>query len=86
MPRSIAVAAVSLVLPRGRSDCAEIVIQTMATNEPKVLLPCTGDRVLGMATDSEMVFACPWDFADEIVAGLSTNNGVQGLVISMQRS
>ena len=29
----------------GRLDCAEIVIQTMSTNEPKVILPCTGDRV-----------------------------------------
>lgn len=54
----------------GRLDCAEIVIQTMATNEPKVILPCTGDRVFGMAQDTEMVFACPWGFADEIVAGL----------------
>src|SRR5215469_4992673 len=54
----------------GRLDCAEIVIQTMSTNEPKVILPCTGDRVFGMAQDSEMVFSCPWEFADEIVAGL----------------
>ena len=54
----------------GRLDCAEIVIQTMATYEPKVILPCTSDRVFGMAQDSEMVFACPWEFADDIVAGL----------------
>ncbi len=54
----------------GRLDCAEIVIQTMSANEPKVILPCTGDRVFGMAQDSEMVFSCPWEFADEIVAGL----------------
>lgn len=54
----------------GRLDCAEIVIQTMTTNEPKVILPCTGDRVFDMAQDSEMVFACPWEFADDIIAGL----------------
>jgi uncharacterized protein (DUF169 family) len=54
----------------GRLDCAEIVIQTMATSEPKVILSCTGDRVFGMAQDSEMVFACPWEFADDIIAGL----------------
>jgi len=54
----------------GRLDCAEIVIQTMTTNEPKVILPCTGDRVFGMAQDTEMVFAFPWEFAGEIAEGL----------------
>jgi uncharacterized protein (DUF169 family) len=54
----------------GRLDCAEIVIQTMTTNEPKVILPCTGDRVFGMAQDTEMVFAFPWHYASEIIEGL----------------
>ena len=54
----------------GRVDCAEIVIQTMSTNEPKVILPCTGDRVFGMAQDTEMVFAFPWGYVDEIIEGL----------------
>jgi uncharacterized protein (DUF169 family) len=60
----------------GRLDCAEIVIQTMRTNEPHVILPCTGDRVFGMAQDTEMVFAFPWHWADEIIEGLKgTHNG-----------
>lgn len=54
----------------GRLDCAEIVIQTLTTNEPKVILPCTGDRVFGMAQDNEMVFAFPWGCAQEIIDGL----------------
>src|SRR5579871_2815613 len=54
----------------GRLDCAEIVIQTMTTNQPKVILPCTGDRVFGMAQDTEMVFAFPWSYAEEIIEGL----------------
>jgi uncharacterized protein (DUF169 family) len=54
----------------GRLDCAEIVIQTLTTQEPKVILPCTGDRVFGMAQDNEMVFAFPWGYAQEIVEGL----------------
>ena len=54
----------------GRLDCAEIVIQTMTANGPKVILPCNGDRVFGMAQDTEMVFALPWAFAGELVAGL----------------
>jgi uncharacterized protein (DUF169 family) len=54
----------------GRLDCAEIVIQTMLANEPKVILPCTGDRIFGMTQDTEMVFAFPWRYTDEIIAGL----------------
>jgi uncharacterized protein (DUF169 family) len=54
----------------GRLDCAEIVIQTMTTRAPKVIIPCNGDRVFGMAQDTEMVFACPWDFVDELLKGL----------------
>ena len=45
----------------GRLDCAEIVIQTVVTGEPKVVLPCNSDRVFGMAQDTEMVFTMPWN-------------------------
>ncbi len=54
----------------GRLDCAEIVIQTVVTGEPKVVLPCNGDRVFGMAQDTEMVFTMPWNRADEVLEGL----------------
>jgi uncharacterized protein (DUF169 family) len=54
----------------GRLDCAEIIIQTLTTTEPKVILPCTGDRVFGMAQDNEMAFAFPWGYAREIIEGL----------------
>jgi uncharacterized protein (DUF169 family) len=55
----------------GRLDCADIVIQTMTAGAPKVIIPCNGDRVFGMAQDTEMVFAFPWGYADEILAGLA---------------
>ena len=54
----------------GRLDCAEIVIQTLATNEPRVILPCNGDRVFGMAQDNEMTLAFPRAYAQEIIEGL----------------
>jgi uncharacterized protein (DUF169 family) len=54
----------------GRLDCAEIIIQTLSTNEPKVILPCNGDRVFGMAQDHEMAFAFPWTYAREMIEGL----------------
>jgi len=58
----------------GRLDCAELVIQTMRTDEPKVVLPCNGDRVFGMAQDTEMAFAFPADRAAEIVEGLEATH------------
>jgi len=58
----------------GRLDCAELVIQTMLTNEPKVVLPCNGDRVFGMAQDTEMAFAFPAERAEEIVTGLEATH------------
>jgi uncharacterized protein (DUF169 family) len=58
----------------GRLDCAELVIQTMQTNEPKVVLPCNGDRVFGMAQDTEMAFAFPADRSAEMVAGLEATH------------
>ncbi len=58
----------------GRLDCAELVIQTMQTGEPKVVLPCNGDRVFGMAQDTEMAFAFPADRAAEIVSGLEATH------------
>jgi uncharacterized protein (DUF169 family) len=54
----------------GRLDCADIVIQTIKTNAPKVIIPCNGDRVFGMAQDGEMVFSFPWGYAGEIRQGL----------------
>ena len=35
-----------------------------------MILPCNGDRVFGMAQDTEMVFAFPWSYAQEIIEGL----------------
>lgn len=58
----------------GRLDCAELVIQTMQADEPKVVLPCNGDRVFGMAQDTEMAFAFPADRAAEITAGLEATH------------
>jgi uncharacterized protein (DUF169 family) len=58
----------------GRLDCAEIVIQTLTTNAPKVILPCNGDRVFGMTQDNEMAFAFPWTYTREIIAGLEATH------------
>lgn len=58
----------------GRLDCAELVIQTMLSAEPKVVLPCNGDRVFGMAQDTEVAFAFPADRSAEIVAGLEATH------------
>ena len=54
----------------GRVDCAEIIVTTMRTGEPQVILPCSGDRIFGQTQDHEMAFSIPWDRMEEIVEGL----------------
>lgn len=53
-----------------RLDCADLVIATMQTGKPQVILPCYGDRVFGQTGDDEMAFALPAALADEFIAGL----------------
>ena len=53
-----------------RIDCAELVIRTLQTGEPQVVLPCYGDRIFGQTGDDEMAFAWPWARSAEIAAGL----------------
>ena len=60
----------------GRAVCADIVVTTMKTGEPQVILPCSGDRIFGQTQDHEMAFTIPWDRMEEIVEGLrGTHNG-----------
>ena len=60
----------------GRAVCADIVVTTMQTGEPQVILPCSGDRIFGQTQDHEMAFSIPWERMDEIVEGLrGTHNG-----------
>ena len=54
----------------GRIDCSEIVVTTMRTGEPQVILPCSGDRIFGQTQDPEMAFTIPWSRMEEIVEGL----------------
>jgi len=54
----------------GRGDCSDIVIKGKKTGEPQVILPCSGDRIFGMAADDEMAFTFPFERAGEIVEGL----------------
>ena len=60
----------------GRAVCADIVVTTMQTGEPQVILPCSGDRIFGQTQDHEMAFSIPWARMEEIVEGLrGTHNG-----------
>jgi uncharacterized protein (DUF169 family) len=54
----------------GRGDCTDIVIKTLKTGEPQLVLPCYGDRIFGMAADDEMAFTFPFAAAERIVRGL----------------
>jgi MtaA/CmuA family methyltransferase len=54
----------------GRIVCSDIIVTTMLTGEPQVILPCSGDRIFGQTQDHEMAFTIPWSRMDEIVEGL----------------
>jgi MtaA/CmuA family methyltransferase len=54
----------------GRIDCSEIIVTTMRTDQPQVILPCSGDRIFGQTQDHEMAFTIPWSHMEDIVAGL----------------
>ncbi len=54
----------------GRVDCSEIIVTTMKTGEPQVILPCSGDRIFGQTQDHEMAFTIPWAEIENIIEGL----------------
>ncbi|MBI3106886.1 MAG: DUF169 domain-containing protein [Candidatus Rokubacteria bacterium] len=54
----------------GRAVCADIIVTTMQTGEPQVILPCSGDRIFGQTQDHEMAFTIPWPRMEEIIEGL----------------
>src|SRR6267143_5699485 len=54
----------------GRVVCADIIVTTMRTDRPQVILPCSGDRIFGQTQDHEMAFTIPWGQMEEIIEGL----------------
>jgi uroporphyrinogen decarboxylase len=50
--------------------CADIIVTTMQTDRPQVIVPCSGDRIFGQTQDHEMAFTIPWDQMEDILAGL----------------
>jgi uncharacterized protein (DUF169 family) len=54
-----------------RIDCAELVIRTLQSGAPQVVLPCYGDRVFGQTGDDEMAFAWPAARTPSLLAGLA---------------
>ncbi|MBU8878085.1 DUF169 domain-containing protein [Bacillus sp. FJAT-29790] len=53
-----------------RADCADIVIKTMKSDKPQVILPCYGDRVFAQTHDHEMAFSLPYSLAQNFIDGL----------------
>jgi uroporphyrinogen decarboxylase len=50
--------------------CADIIVTTLRTDQPQVILPCSGDRIFGQTQDHEMAFTIPWAQIEEILEGL----------------
>jgi MtaA/CmuA family methyltransferase len=66
-------------LPSGfsaRIVCSDIIVTTLLTGEPQVIMPCSGDRIFGQTQDHEMAFTIPWPRIDEVLEGLrGTHDG-----------
>jgi len=59
-----------------RIVCSDIIVTTLLTGEPQVIMPCSGDRIFGQTQDHEMAFTIPWGRIDEVLEGLrGTHNG-----------
>ena len=54
----------------GRVACSEIIVTAMQSDQPQVILPCSGDRIFGQTQDHEMAFSIPWGHMEDIVEGL----------------
>jgi MtaA/CmuA family methyltransferase len=59
----------------GRIVCSDIIVTTMLTGEPQVVMPCSGDRIFGQTQDHEMAFTIPWHRMEEVVEGLRGTHG-----------
>jgi len=54
--------------------CIDGVLQTIKTNEPKVVLPGNGDRVWAMVADDELAFTIPGGKVDEVIGALEATH------------
>ena len=59
---------------RGRIDCADLAIAPVASGEPQMIVPCTGDRIFGQVQDHEIAFSFPFSLIDEILEGLEATH------------
>src|SRR5260370_4999371 len=53
----------------GRAACADIIVTTMRSGDPQVILPCSGDRIFGQTQDHEMAFSLPCERMGEMPEG-----------------
>ena len=55
----------------GRDSCSEAIVQTMQTEECKLVLPCLGDRLHAGAGDDELIFTVPINKLGTLTKGLT---------------
>ena len=54
---------------RGRGACAEF-LDAFISKEPRLVIPCYGDRLFGQTQDFEIAFSFPFEMSEELVEGL----------------
>ena len=58
----------------GGMDCADIIAQTLLTDECQWVLPCNGDRIFGLTQDHEMAFTMPMSKVETTLRGLEISH------------
>ncbi len=61
------------------ASCAEGIIGTFQSNEPRVTIPGSGDRIFAMTADDELAFTAPAQQIDEIIEGLRISGRQVGI-------
>lgn len=54
----------------GDLACAETWVATYLSREPRIVVPCNGERVFGGAQNYEMVFSTPAQYVERILIGM----------------
>lgn len=54
----------------GHAACVYAITPVIKENEPKVVLPCQGDRRRALTQDYEMIFSLPYNLLSDLVEGI----------------
>lgn len=55
------------------AGCADLIVGTMRSKKPTVVLPCLGYRLLAFPSETDLLCGVPGDLLEEVLAGIQFN-------------